>query len=185
MESDCVFCLSHPETTAHLLMQCDFARECWRVLKGVQIPANILPKEWFELNMYVMDTSPFCIFLIVAWKIWGERKPRCGSRTDKLGGRLSSSSSSAIPSSMNSNLFQERSRSLKKSFLMPSLNIANPKSVLAAAKKAVSDMLAVRNRRNPTLSSKCSRSPARKDSVVAACNLAGTWMKVAPPPLRR
>nr|GMD78310.1 B3 domain-containing protein Os07g0563300 isoform X1 [Ipomoea batatas] len=72
----CVLCAKHAESTAHLLMYCDFAKACWKELNVVPFSANLLPQDWFHQSVKMFEPLPSGIIQTVAWRIWSERNNR-------------------------------------------------------------------------------------------------------------
>nr|GMD94356.1 putative ribonuclease H-like domain, reverse transcriptase zinc-binding domain-containing protein [Ipomoea batatas] len=66
----CVLCEKELETTAHIFIYCDVARECWRNLSSISLDPNLEMAEWLGKNLVSMETVSICLLLTTCWKLW-------------------------------------------------------------------------------------------------------------------
>nr|GMC90173.1 uncharacterized protein LOC109155154 [Ipomoea batatas] len=66
----CVLCEKELETTAHIFIYCDVARECWRNLTSISLDPNLEMAEWLGKNLDSMETVSICLLLTTCWKLW-------------------------------------------------------------------------------------------------------------------
>nr|GMD59832.1 uncharacterized protein LOC109184133 isoform X1 [Ipomoea batatas] len=72
----CNICSNNLETTEHLLISCDFAKECWRGFTDLNMSIPESFTCWILRNMESMTAMSFCLLLVLCWKIWEVRNAK-------------------------------------------------------------------------------------------------------------
>lgn len=74
---NCLLCSTGLESSTHIFLNCEFARNCWRAT-GINVNIDNHPhfQEWIMTQFCMLDEEKRCLFILYCWSIWKARNAK-------------------------------------------------------------------------------------------------------------